>query len=458
MSLKDPTEVRELISGLKNSAACGPDQVPVSVIKSVSKCISPVLSSIINHSIQQGIFPDALKVAKVIPIYKCGEKSLLANYRPISILNTFSKIFEKVILKRLENYLDKKQILHDAQYGFRKNRSTQLAIVSFLDKLTDSLDKGKFVFSLFIDLSKAFDTIDHVLLLNKLHSYGIRGVAYNLISSYLTNRLQYVELFDIKSQLSGITCGVPQGSILGPMLFLLYINDLPLCTRLIQFFLFADDTTVLFSCDRLEDLIEIVNRELLYLTDWFSINKLSLNLTKTNYMLFSGHNLLPKHDDVFLCNHSIKQVQLSKFLGIEIDEKLTWKHHIQTIQKKLSTANYILRSIRYKINQATALKIYDIMILPHLAYCNIIWGNACKTFLLNIHRLQKRALKVCCDDKKVKSESLFVILKKLTVKNINCLQLGQLVHRYYYNLSVLPLDIASLFEKSSDVHSHRTRA
>jgi len=358
-----------------------------------------MLSTLINHSIQNSIFSDSLKVAKVIPIFKSGDKTLITNYRPISLLNTFSKIYEKVILRRFENFLAKNKILYDGQFGFRKHRSTQLARVSFLDKLTEALDKNEFVISLFIDLSKAFDTVDHAILLGKLHHYGIRGLAHDLMASYLTNRSQYVEMNGVQSSCSKIMCGVPQGSILGPMLFLLYINDLPCCTKLLQFFLFADDTTILFSCHSLEDLIRTVNNELVYLTDWFSINKLSLNVSKTNYMLFSGHNSVSSNLDILLCNRSVLRVQSTKFLGIEIDEKLSWKNHIQIIQKKLSTANYILRNIRHKINQTTALKIYDIMILPHLTYCNLIWGNACKTYLQNIYRLQKRALRVCCDDK-----------------------------------------------------------
>ena len=243
----DAHEIQNIISSLKNSASCGIDQIPVSAIKSVSDTISPALASLINHSTINGIFPDALKIAKVTPIFKSGDKSLLSNYRPISLLNAFSKIYEKFLLKRLNSFLTKNNILYDGQFGFRKNRSTQFALVSFLDKITETLDKNEYALSLFIDLSKAFDTINHSLLLKKLSSYGIRGTALELFKNYLSNRLQCVEIDGVRSNLLKITCGVPQGSILGPLLFLLYINDIHTCTKLLKFYLFADDTTVVLT-------------------------------------------------------------------------------------------------------------------------------------------------------------------------------------------------------------------
>src|SRR6266516_2453522 len=208
----------------------------------------------------------------------------------------------------------------------------------------------------------------------------------------------------------------------------------------------------------MDELIRVVNRELICLTDWFRINKLSLNIDKTNYMVFSGRSLTTSHQDIFLCNQSVSKVQSTKFLGIEIDDKLSWKNHIQIVQKKLSTTNYILRNIRHKIKQNTAIKIYDTMALTHLSYCNLIWGNACKTLLQNVNRLQKRVLRICCDNKKLESKTLFVQLKKLTVKDIHYMQIAQVVHRYYYSIDDFPLQIFSIFEKASDIHSHCTRS
>ena len=248
-------------------------------------------------------------------------------------------------------------MLCDSQFGFRKNRSTQLALTSYLDKLTEVLDKNEFVVSLFIDLSKAFDTIDHSLLLQKLYNYGIRGISHDFVKSYLTNRSQYVEIQGGSSNSLSITCGVPQGSILGPILFLVYINDLCKCTKLLKLFLFADDTTILFSLKDINELIKVMNKELEIITDWFKLNKLSLNTAKTNYMIFKPLKNEEKHLDLVLDTKVVERVHSTKFLGVEIDDKLSWKNHIQQIEKKLSSSIYIMRKIRHKINQNTAFKL-----------------------------------------------------------------------------------------------------
>jgi len=343
---------------MNTSASCGVDRIPITVIKSIVDSISPILAILINHSLTTSSFPDALKVAKITPIFKSGDKSILTNYRPISLLNSFSKIYEKVFLNRLNAHLLKFNILHDDQFGFRKNRSTQLALTSSIDKITEALDKNQYVFSLFIDLSNAFDTIDNKILLHKLHHYGIRGMPYDYIKNYLNNRLQCVEIDGIVSDLRTVTCGVPQGSILGPILFLLYINDLHDCSNLLKLLLFADDTTIIYSSNDLDSLLTTINKELLSLSEWFNLNRLSLNVSKTNYMIFCNHKMEQTHCDITIGHTVINRVSSTKFLGVDIDDKLTWLHHIKIVERKISSAIFAIRNIRYKIDRAKVLKLY----------------------------------------------------------------------------------------------------
>ncbi len=453
----DPAEIKNIIINLKSNTASGLDQVPVSVLKSVVDIISPILSCLINHSINSCSFPDALKSAKITPVFKSGDKTKIINYRPISLLSTFSKIYEKVFSNRLLDYINVKNILHDNQFGFRKNRSTQLALISFVDIVSAALENQDYVVSIFIDLSKAFDTIDHTILLRKLHNYGIRGVSFDYLKSYLTDRTQCVDIDGTLSNLNKITCGVPQGSILGPILFLLYINDLHNCSKILKLLLFADDTTLIFSSSDLKSLVSTLNKELALVYKWFNLNKLSLNVQKTKYMIFSNHVKETVSDKISIGDIDITRVNNIKFLGIEMDDKLTWLHHIRSVESKISSAIFIIRSIRYKISTGLALKLYDTLISPFLIYCVVIWGNSYKTHILHILRLQKRALKLCYGKCLSTGENVFVITNKLSLQSLYNLQTGKLIFKFFYSCSTLPCCTASLFKKISDVHSIQTR-
>src|SRR3989442_476604 len=223
-------------------------------------------------------------------------------------------------------------------------------------------------------------------------------------------KLKRTKLFNcirISSSLLDITCGVPQGSILGPMLFQLYINDLHDCSKLLMLFLFADDTTLVFSSSNLNLLFTIVNNELQLLADWLAINKLSLNVSKTNYILFKNNRLELVPHSLVLNGNIINRVQSATFLGLVVDEHLNWRGHALAVERKLSTANFIMRKIRYKINNITSLKLYDTLILLHISYSNIIWGNTCKLYTANISKLQKRTLRMCRVGVSYPSENIF---------------------------------------------------
>ena len=245
------------------------------------------MNYICNLSLKSGVFPDKMKIAKVLPLYKSNDKHNVSNYRPVSILPQFSKILEKIFEKRLREFIDKNDLLFDGQYGFRTNRSTGLAINEMVDTLIQAVDDNKFCIGVFIDLKKAFDTVDHSLLIKKLRYYGVRGITSKFLDSYLNNRKQFVSYNNANSSEQTIKCGVPQGSILGPLLFILYINDMYKISRLLHFIIFADDTNIFHIGNNATNLIHVVNTELEKLTVWFEVNKLSLNVAKSNYMFFS---------------------------------------------------------------------------------------------------------------------------------------------------------------------------
>ena len=258
------------------------------VIKKSILLVCEPLTHIINLSIQHGIVPDEMKIARVMPIFKSDDQSLLTNYRPISVLPSFSKFFERVIYNRLMQYLMNFNILCSNQYGFRKNHSTALALIDLHDKISTAFDRGEFSVGIFLDLSKAFDTLNHIILFDKLEHYGIRGLALDWIRSYFSNRKQYVEYNGHRSLRNEISCGVPRGSILRPLFFFLYINDINNVSNLLNLILFADDTNVFMSH---KDLSDMLNLEMDKLSISFKAKKLSLNLKKTKFMVFKPRQM-----------------------------------------------------------------------------------------------------------------------------------------------------------------------
>ena len=341
----DENEVSLCIMRLRDGCP-GHDGIKPSVIKRCKDLIVTPLTHIFNMSIREGHVPDSLKRAYITPVFKSGDSKKFNSYRPISVLPSFSKVLERLIFKRLYQYLSSNAILSNSQFGFRQGLSTEMALITAIDFITDAIDKKETALGLFLDLRKAFDTVDKEILLNKLSYYGIRGNALSWFRSYLTNRSQSVKYFNTISNELGVNMGVPQGSILGPLLFILYVNDLPNILNGVKPIMFADDTT-LFSSDKdINVAVDCLNQNLSRLSLWFKSNRLSLNVTKTNYMLFTTSPTIRSQDPVILIdNVSIKRVTNIKFLGVLIDERLNWSFHIDHICSKLRKNIGILSQI-----------------------------------------------------------------------------------------------------------------
>uniref|UniRef100_A0A3Q3LLQ2 Reverse transcriptase domain-containing protein n=1 Tax=Labrus bergylta TaxID=56723 RepID=A0A3Q3LLQ2_9LABR len=331
----EESEIIEIVYKCKNKTSTDYNDIDMRIVKQVIHGIAKPLTHICNLSFKTGKFPRKMKIAKVIPLYKTGDKHHFTNYRPVSLLPQFSKILEKLFADRLNKFINKHNLLTDSQYGFRPNRSTSLAVIELIEKITNSLDQKNYAAGVFIDLKKAFDTINHDRLINKLERYGIRGVVLNWLRSYLHNRQQFVKLGEYTSSCLDIACGVPQGSVLSPFLFILYINDICKTSNILQFVLFADDTNIFCTGEDLQQLLELITSEMSKLKRWFDNNKLSLNLSKTKIMLFGNCNL--NNDvNVKIDGVNIERVYVNKFLGVTIDHKLCWKPHIKHVKSKLS--------------------------------------------------------------------------------------------------------------------------
>lgn len=385
-------EIIAVIHNLKGTSA-GHDEVSVRVIKKCSNEVSPFLEFIINRSFQSGFFPKSLQIARVVPVHKKGDKSIPCNYRPISILPVFSKIFEKIVAKRLLDYLTEKSLLTPHQFGFRPKYSTDLAIHHLCQNMYNAIDGKKYQLTVFCDLSKAFDTISHPILLRKLLVYGIRGPAHHWFESYLSFRKQCTVINNVSSPLKSLSYGVPQGSVLGPILFLLYINDITRSSSLLNFLLFADDTSIFVQGGDLKDLENTVNVELVHVGNWLKSNKLTLNINKTQFMISHPLMSLPLPIKLKIDNIMIQQVSEMKFLGITIDCKLVWKQHIFNVKTKISKLMGVMYKIRHLLNSACLKQVYYSLVYPHLLYCSALWGGAYRTYLDTILISQKKILR-----------------------------------------------------------------
>jgi len=385
-------DVEIVLKSLRNVGG-GLHSIPVFIMKHCADILCPILSELFNKSVSAGVFPDCLKTARVIPVYKSGDKNLVNNYRPISILTTMSKIYEKLMYKRLISFMNVNKLLNNNQFGFRMGSSTSDAILEFLDNVYNSLSNKSVLIAIFLDFSKAFDTVNHSILLKKLSHLGIRGIALDWFRSYLTNRKQYVSISGGQSSESYIRLGVPQGSVLGPVLFLLYINDMCNCSRKLNFVHFADDTTAFRSGVDIDRLVQDVNTELVALNDWLCCNRLSLNLNKTSYMLFTDRKCLPE-PIVRLSRLDIQRVSRVKFLGILMDDRLTFSEHTSNICKQVSKSIGMLNRISSIIPIRAKSNIYYSLIYSRISYGIVSYGRGNVTVTEKLNRLIIKSRKI----------------------------------------------------------------
>ena len=354
------------------------------------------MTYIINLTLEQGIFPDSLKIAKVIPIFKQGSRLLCNNYRPISVLPALSKIFERCILNQLTFYFTIENILIPKQYGFRSDNTTTDCLVDLIDEITLALDEGCYAVSLFLDLSKAFDTVNHSILLSKLNFYGIRDVENQWFRSYLIKRKQRVYVNGAESSFLSVNSGVPQGSILGPFLFLVYINDIVNATNYFSLRLFADDTSLTATGRDLDALLHLINSELPAIYDWLCSNKLTLNLSKTKYIVFQPRQKLNYnlYTPLKLADQYLEQSHSVNYLGLIIDCSLSWHHHIDSISSKISKSINIIAKLKRHVPNKSLTSIYYALIYPYLTYGCVLWGNNYEAAISQVVKLQNKALRI----------------------------------------------------------------
>ena len=456
-------EILDIIKSLENKST-GPSSIPIKLLSLIPDLIVLPICRIINTSFTTGVFPDALKIVKVIPIHKGGSTQDMNNFRPISLLSIFDKIMEKLMHKRLYQFLEEHNILFENQFGFRKQKSTIHALIQITEQIKETIEKGKFGCGIFIDLKKAFDTVNHKILLTKLDHYGIRGTSLEWFQSYLSERKQYVYFNGQSSNVKGISCGVPQGSVLGPLLFLIYINDLPNISKKLKFFLFADDTNIYYESSNLKELEITINKELKWLNQWLSVNRLALNIKKTNYIIFHPKNKLIKETITLTINKkAIDEKKYVKYLGILIDSSLSWKFHIDNVTKKISRSIGVLYKLRSFVNSSILVNMYYSLIYPHFIYAVQVWGSACDLYINKLQVLQKRAVRMITFSDNLDNPTLglahtgplFHKLEILRIKDIYDIHISKFVFECLHDIS--PIQFCSWFKLTSNVHRHATR-
>lgn len=448
-------EVKTQVLSLNNTHSEGPDEICTNVIKQCADELIPVLTYLINLSFERGEFPKRLKLSLVKPVYKKGCKSDITNYRPITLIPIISKIFEKCMFIRLMNYCTDFNIICKDQYGFQKQKSTTSAMFALLREILTNVDLKKLTTVLFLDMSKAFDLVDHDILLQKLEKIGVRGIALQWFESYLQNRKQSVVI--TKTEKNNIRqayhsryiCnrfGVPQGSVLGPLLFIIYINDIINVTRH-KTILFADDISIIVTNEIREGLTKHeaeINNTLLDIIEWLDDNNLRINLTKTNYMQFN--NFIDYKFKISYKDSIIEQADFVKFLGIYIDKQINWKTQVDKVCDRVNRFVYVLHRLRHIADRSTILAAYHAYIASILRYGLILWGNS-----VDAHKVfvcQKKCVRAICGIPPYETcRHIFKQLNLLTLPSLYIFEICKFVKNH-----------PSLFHRASDVYPRNTRS
>jgi len=472
-----PIYVIDIIKALPNKSSKDLNGVSLKLIKFVKYEVSVPLSHIFNISINTGIFPMALKCTRTVPVYKSGSRNLCDNYRPISLVPTLSKILEKIVATKLSNHLDINKLVYKHQYGFQRNKQTEHTLTHLLSFVSNAINKNEYCIGIFLDVKKAFDCVPHKILFAKLERLGIRGNVLDWFKSYLSNRTQRCDVNGSLSEENGIDIGVLQGSTLGPILFLCYVNDLPNSTAMLSL-LFADDTACLIADSDINRLYNKANLELQKLACWFKANKLCVNVKKTKYIVFHtkrrefnpGNNRLLYNDndigydddskitplDRITNNNPNTEDRTYKYLGILLDENLSFDQHTNYLSRKIAKSCYMLAKVKKILPKKTLIVLYYSLVQSHLLYCaNIISCTTAKN-LKKIEILQKRAIRTICNSKTTAhTRPHFTELAILPFKELVELQCATFMHSVYYNYA--PTSLFDLFIKNPEIRDHNLR-
>ena len=396
LNVTTPQEIFDIILAFGLKKSLGPNSIPMYVLKVANLFFADKLCDIINLSFINGIFPDLCKLAKVIPLFKKDNPLLRPIIITISLLPVYSKIIEKLIYTRTYHFLDSNNLFYERQFGFISKYSTNHALISTTEWIKSYIDKGNFVGGIFIDLQKAFDTVNHDILCEKLMLYGFRGNSYLLIKSFLTNRKQFVSINGFNSSHIEITCGVPQGSTLEPLLFLLYINYLNLSFNNAIASHFADDTCIMYGSSKPKTLETVLNCDLKKISDWLKANRLSLNVKKSKLIFFQKKQSNFDRYSISIKLDGCKLVPSGnvQYLGVHIDNFVSWDFHITLLSNKLIRANGIISKLRHFTTKETLLSVYYAIFYSHMAYGCLVWSLTTTKNIDSITILQKKCLHI----------------------------------------------------------------